>query len=147
MSIKITGALRDHMLTDGSLYDSVNGMIIKIYAGSVPTNPEDDSSGNTLLVTISTNGGGTGLAFEATAQNGMLTKESAAVWSGTCVATGTATFYRLQAIADAGGTSTTAHRIQGTVGVAGADLNVTTDYFTTSEVKRIDYFVVGMLTS
>lgn len=147
MSIKITGALRDHMLVDGSLYAAVTGMVIRIYSGSVPTNPEDDTSGNTLLVTISTNGAGTGLAFEAAAANGMLTKAAAAVWSGTCAATGTATFYRLMAIADAGGSSSTAHRVQGTVGVAGADLNVTNDYFSVSEVKRIDYYVIGMLTS
>jgi hypothetical protein len=77
----------------------------------------------------------------------MLAKQAAAVWSGPCVATGTATFYRLQAIADTTAASTTAHRIQGTVGVAGADLNVTSDYFVSSETKRIDYFVIGMLTS
>lgn len=146
MAIKISGALRDHLLVDGSLYAALNGMVIRIYGGSVPASPEDDCSGNTLLVTISTNSTGTGLAFETTASNGMLTKQAAAVWSGNCVATGTATFYRLQAIADTTAASTTAHRVQGAVGVAGADLNVTNDYFVNADPKRIDYFVVGMLT-
>jgi len=146
MAIKISGSLRDHVLADGSLYSAVSGMVLRIYGGSVPATPEADCSGNTLLCTISTNSTGTGLAFESAAVNGMLSKQAAAIWSGSCVATGTATFYRLGAIADTSAASTAALRIQGTVGLAGADLNVTSDYFTNGTSKRIDYYVVGMLT-
>lgn len=149
MAIQISGALRDHLLDAGSLYDAVNGSLIHIFAGSVPASPEADATGNTLLCTISTSSLGTGLAFESAAVNGLLAKSSAAVWSGDCVATGTATFYRLGEIADTNATaaSTTALRIQGTVGLAGADLNVTSTTFTNGEEKRIDYYVIGMLTS
>jgi hypothetical protein len=146
MAIKISGALRDHLLTAGSLYAAVNGMVLRIYAGVVPASPEADVSGNTLLCTISTNSLGTGLAFESAPVNGMLSKAAAGIWSGAAVADGAATFYRLGTLSDTAAASTTAKRIQGTVGLAGADLNVTDINFTTAEEKRIDYFVVGMLT-
>jgi hypothetical protein len=147
MSIQISGALRDHLLATGSLYGAVNGMLIRIYAGAVPASPETDATGNTLLCTISTSSSGTGLAFEATPANGMLTKAAAGVWTGNCVASGTATFYRLGAVSDTSAASSVALRIQGTVGLAGADLNVTSTTFTNGEEKRIDYYVIGMLTS
>lgn len=147
MAIKISGALRDHLLATGSLYAAVNGMVIRIYGGAVPATPEADASGNTLLCTISTNSLGTGLAFETAPVNGMLSKAAAGIWSGDAVADGTATFYRLGALSDTAAASTTAKRIQGTVGLAGADLNVTDVEFVTAEEKRIDYFVIGMLTS
>jgi hypothetical protein len=147
MSIQISTALRDHLLATGSLYNAVNGMLIRIYSGTVPASPEADATGNTLLCTISTSSSGTGLQFESAPVSGMLSKAAAGVWTGNCVASGTATFYRLGAVADTAAASTTAKRIQGTVGLAGADLNVTSTTFTNGEEKRIDYFVVGMLTS
>ncbi len=85
MAIKISGALRDHLLTAGSLYAAVNGMVLRIYAGVVPASPEADVSGNTLLCTISTNSLGTGLAFESAPVNGMLSKAAAGIWSGAAV--------------------------------------------------------------
>lgn len=147
MAIQISTTLRDNLLDTGSLYSQINGMLIRIYAGTVPASPESDATGNTLLCTISTESLGTGLQFESTAVNGMLSKAAAGIWTGDCVATGTATFYRLGAISDTAAASTTTVRIQGTVGLAGADLNVTNTTFTNGEEKRIDYFVVGMLTS
>jgi hypothetical protein len=147
MAISISGALRDNLLDTGSLYESVNGMLIYIFAGTVPANADASATGNTLLCTISTSGLGTGLQFETSASNGVLPKSASAVWSGTCSATGTATFYRLAAITDTHGVDLTKLRVQGTVGLAGADLNVTTTTFTSAEEKRIDYYVLGMLTS
>jgi hypothetical protein len=132
----ITGALRT-ALTD---------YVIRIYGGTVPTLPEDSIAGNTLLCTISDDDTGAGLDFEAAVTNGLLTKEGSQVWSGTCVADGTATFYRLVDSTDTGASSSSFRRVQGTVGLAGADLNVTNTSFVTDEEKRIDYFSIGMLT-
>lgn len=147
MSIKISGALRDHLLVTGSLTGALTGMIIRIYAGTEPTLPEDSISGNTLLCIISDNKTGTGLSFESSAINGMLTKEGSQVWAGDCIADGTATFYRLSGTGDTGGSSPSEKRVQGTVGLAGADLNVTTTSFVTDDEKRIDYYSIGMLVS
>jgi hypothetical protein len=146
MAIKISSGLRDHILATGSLRAAINGMVMRIYSGAVPAGPESDATGNTLLCTISTSGLGGGLQFEASPANGLLPKASADVWSGTCGATGTASFYRLVETGDTNGSSTSAKRVQGTVGLAGADLNVVNTTFTSSEEKRIDYYVIGMLT-
>jgi hypothetical protein len=145
MSIQITGALRDHLLVTDSLTGALTGMIIRIYGGTVPSLPEDSISGNTLLCTISNNKTGTGLEFEATAYNGLLTKKGAQVWAGDCATDGTATFYRLSGTGDTGGLSLSEKRVQGTVGSAGADLNVTSVSFIEDEEKRIDYYSIGML--
>jgi hypothetical protein len=147
MSIKISGALRDHLLVTGSLTGALTGMVIRIYAGTEPTLPEDSVSGNTLLCVISDNKTGSGLDFEATVSNGMLTKEGSQVWAGDCIDDGTATFYRLSGTGDTGGSSAVEKRVQGTVGIAGADLNVVSTSFVTDEEKRIDYYSIGMLVS
>lgn len=147
MAIKISGALRDHLLITGSLTGALTGMIIRIYGGAVPALPEDSVAGNTLLCTISDDGTGTGLDFETSAVSGMLTKDGVQVWKGACTDTGTATFYRMVEISDSGIYSNTAKRMQGTVNTAGADLNVTSTAFTSGDEKRIDYFAVGMLVS
>jgi hypothetical protein len=147
MSIKISGALRDSLLVTGSLRSAINGFYIRIYNGTPPTLPEDALSGNTLLCTITNNGTATGLTFESSVTDGMLLKTGSEVWSGTCVADGTATFYRLVSSSDTGASSSSAVRVQGTVGVAGADLNVTSTSFVTDDEKRVDFYAIGMLTS
>lgn len=150
MSIQISGALRDYLLDTGSLYSALtsgSGSLLFIFGGTPPANPESSASGNPLLCVISNNSTGTMLTFESTASSGVLSKEAAGIWTGNCVATGTATFYRLAPLADTHGASTTLRRIQGTVGLAGADLNVTSTSFISGEEKRIDYYVLGMLTS
>ena len=147
MSIQISGALRDSLLVTGSLRSAVNGFILKIYNGTIPSLPEDSVAGNVLLCTISNDDSGIGLTFETAVTDGMLLKTGSEVWSGTCAATGTATFYRLVATGDTGGSSSSAVRVQGTVGIAGADLNVTSTSFETGDLKRVDYYAIGMLTS
>jgi hypothetical protein len=147
MSIQISGALRDSLLVSGSLRSAINGFYIRIYNGTPPTLPEDSVAGNVLLCTITNNGSATGLTFETSVTDGMLTKTASEVWSGTCGATGTATFYRLVSSSDTGLSSSSAIRVQGSVGVAGADLNVTSASFVTDDIKRIDYYAIGMLTS
>lgn len=152
MSIMISGAFRDDLLDTGSLYDVLTGspgMVIYIFAGTVPASPEAAATSNTLLCTISTTGTGAALDFETSASSGVLPKASADVWSGICSDSGTATFYRLAPVGDTHveDTGGTILRLQGTVGLAGADLNVTSTTFTASQEKRIDYYVIGMLTS
>ena len=150
MSIQISGELRDYLLDTGSLYDAVTadgGMLLYIFSGTAPANPESSATGNTLLCVISNNSLGTALQFETTATDGVLAKLSSGLWTGDCLVTGTAAFYRLAPLTDDHAASTTKRRIQGTVGLAGADLNVTSLTFNSGEEKRIDYYVLGMLTS
>jgi hypothetical protein len=97
---------------------------INIYSGSRPTSP-DDAHSQTLLATISIDGAGTPLVFEASPTAGVLEK-GAGVWKeDAALAAGTASWFRLYANGDdPTAASTTAKRVDGTVGTTNADLNL-----------------------
>jgi hypothetical protein len=144
MAFKISTALRNHMLATGSVKAGMDGGVIKIYAGTEPVDADAALGAATLLVTISNNDAGTGINFDATPTSGVLVKAPAEVWSGTCVASGTASFYRFVPLADDGTSSTTFKRMQGTVGVVGADLLVSSTTFVSGNLRQINSFAAGM---
>jgi len=121
-----------------------DGGVIKVYAGTEPADADASIGAATLLVTISNNDTGTGINFDATPTSGVLVKAPAEVWSGTCAASGTATFYRFVSLADDGTSSTTFKRMQGTVGVVGADLLVSSTAFVSANLRQINSFAAGM---
>lgn len=128
MSVKFSTALKNSILASGSIRAAMGGntgFILDIYTGSRPTSPDDVPNGS-LLVSLSNNGGGTGLTFETAAANGALPKTTAQVWKGTVVATGSAGWFRMRLTTENGtAASSTAMRVDGTIGVSGADLNMT----------------------
>lgn len=144
MAIKISTGLRDGLLDTGSLKSILEDGFIKIYGGTVPSTADAALGGATLLVTISDAGGVGGLDFEAAAASGILAKASAQTWSGTNAASGTATFYRFVTAADDGTESTTQERIQGTVDIVGADLNLSSTSLTAAAEQTIDYYVLTL---
>lgn len=148
MTIKTSTGLRNKILDTGSLKSRLALGFIKIYSGAEPATADAAVTG-TLLSTISVSGGGTGLSLDTTAAAGVLAK-SAAVWSGAIVATGTAGYYRFSAAGDTGASSATEERIQGSVGMAGADLNLSSTALTINaslSAQTIDYFVVSLPTA
>jgi hypothetical protein len=144
MSFKISTALRNHMLATGSVKSAMDGGVIKIYAGTEPVDADAAIGSATLLCTISNNDAGTGINFDATPTSGVLVKATAEVWSGTCAASGTATFYRFVSLTDDGTSSTSFKRMQGTVGVVGADLLVSSTAFVSANLRQINSFAAGM---
>jgi hypothetical protein len=94
-------------------------------------------------VTISLNSSGTGINFDSAAAAGVLAKAPGEVWSGSIAATGTAGYFRHVAAGDTAGSSTTQARIQGSVGVTGADLNLTNLSLTSSVTQAIDFYTVA----
>lgn len=141
MAFKVSTGLRNHLMDTGSAFDALNGGRIKIYSGTVPSSADAAISGDsTLLVTIDDVGGG--LQFEATAADGALLKDSGQTWQGTNAATGAATYYRFVAPADVGNLSTTAVRVQGNVGLAGQELNISNVNLTSGNPQVIDYFAL-----
>lgn len=146
MAIKASTGTRNYLLDTGSLKAAFNLGFIKIYAGTVPATADASIGAATLLCTISVNGGGTGLTMEASADSGVLEKNASETWQGTNAATGTATFYRHVAPGDTGASSTTERRLQGTVGLAGADMNLSDVDLTASAVQSLDYYVVALPT-
>ncbi|HNA48848.1 MAG TPA: hypothetical protein PK312_16795, partial [Nitrospira sp.] len=123
MAIKTSTGLRNAMLATGSAKAALDGGRINIYAGAAPATADAAVGGATLLCAITLNSTGTGILFDTAAVNGVLAKKPSETWSGSIVATGTATWYRHVAAADDGTLSTTAPRIQGTIALIGADLN------------------------
>lgn len=147
MSFKLSTGMRNHMLVTGSVKSALDGGVIRIYEGTEPSGADDAIGSATLLVTISVDGGGTGLTIDGTASGGIAQKSSSQTWEGTCVAGGTASWFRFSGTADAGGASTTEKRLQGTVGTALADLLVASTAFTAGAVRQIDSFNVAMPTN
>ena len=147
MTFKISTGLRNYMLSNQSLKDAMDGGLIKQYSGPVPaTSDAALAGGNTLLRTISLNGAGSGISFDTAAASGTLSKAPGEVWSGTIVATDTATFYRHVAIGDDGTLSTTQARLQGAIGVAGAEMNVSTVSFVTGVSNTLNNYTVTLPT-
>ena len=136
------------MLTTGSLkaaLESGTGGVITLYSGTEPATADDDVTGATAIVTFTVGGdGSTPLTFETPAANGSLVKATAETWQGTVASTGTANFYRHYIQSDTGALSTTALRVQGTVGIGGSDLNMTDNSLTATDVETVDYYSINL---
>lgn len=144
---KLSTGLRDHLLTTGDFQSGVDGGVIFIFSGTPPATADAALAGNTLLCTISNNAAGTGITMAAAAAGGVLGKNTAEIWRGQIVANGTATFYRFAPIADDGLLSTTAKRVQGTVGALNADLIFSNVNFVSGNYRQIDNYNVAQPTA
>ena len=140
MTIKTSTALRNKMLDTGSLRDIMSLGFIKIYSGTVPSTADDATGSATLLVTLSVSSSGTGLTFEPVAVAGGLAKTTSEVWSGVNAAGGVASFYRHVAVGDTGALSTTQPRVQGTISVAGDDMNLTNTTLAGGATQTLDFY-------
>lgn len=150
MAIRLSTGLRDIILGNGtgdaSLKEALADGVIKIYSGSQPANADTAVSG-THLVTITVGSAAftpgspaAGLEFDA-ADGGEITKAAAETWSGVGLADGTAGWFRFYANAtDAGSSSTTLPRIDGSIGTSGADLNMSSTSIVTDSTYTIDSF-------
>ena len=146
MAIKNSTGLRNAMLASGSAKAALDGGKINIYAGAAPATADDAVGGATLLCAITLNSTGTGILFDTAAVNGVLAKKPSETWSGAIASTGTAAWYRHVAAADDGTLSTTAPRLQGTVALIGADLNIDPN-FISGQTKVIEHYVIALPTA
>ena len=140
MTLKASTGLRNKLLDTGSLRSVMSLGFVKLYSGTVPASADDSLGAATLLTTLSVSSGGTGLTFAATAVAGALPKATAEVWSGVNAAGGVASFYRHVAVGDTGALSTTEARIQGTISVAGDDMNLTNTTLTGGATQTMDFY-------
>lgn len=145
MTLKSSTGLRSALLVTGPLSSILSGGKIKIFGGVAPASADAGETG-TLLSTITVGSSGTGLHFEATAPDGVLSKASSEVWSGVNSATGVATHYRFVAVGDTGALSTTEARLQGSVALIGADMNLSATLLTSGATQTIDYWVATLPT-
>lgn len=150
MSLKLSTGLRNGMLDGNSLAVQLGTSVIKIY-GSTDANSSEPATadaavpGNAQLLCTITGPVAAALEYEAAA-GGILAKSIAQAWGGTNSASGIATWYRHQGSADAGGASTSLPRLQGTVGVAGAELNLSNTTLTNGAPQTIDYYSIALPT-
>jgi len=148
--MKASTGLRNYMLDNASFKDALDDGVMRLYAGTVPATADASVGAATLLCEITDNdqglGAGQGIDFETNAVDGVLTKETSQIWSGTNVDSGTATFFRVETQADDGSMSTTNPRVQGTISTAGADLNLSDPDLVDTELQTIDYFSIAIPT-
>lgn len=145
MSIKVSTGLRNAMLDTGSLKATMALGFIRIYSGAVPADADAAVTG-TILCIVSNNSTGTGVNMAVAAAAGVLEKLGSEVWSGVNSATATATYYRHVAVGDDGTSSVSQARIQGTIGTAGADMNLSSTALTDLATQTIDYYSVALPT-
>lgn len=142
MTIRLSTGIRNKML-DGGASGGVKGAFnlgfIAILTGTQPAGADSPATG-TLLGTVSVNGGGTGITFD-NAVAGVIAKAAAETWRFTGLAAGIAGYFRLYAAGDTiTNTSTTAARIDGSIGSSGADLNLSNLTIEVGQVNTCDTF-------
>ena len=121
---------------------ALDGGEIRIYGGIRPAAADDSLGAAVLLCTVRLNGTN-GITFDDST-TGILVKPTGAAWTGDNVASGTATFFRIVQPADTGAASTTAPRIQGSVGVVAADLNLDTVALISGLPTPVTSFNIGI---
>ena len=141
--LKLSTGARNQLLATNSARLIFAAGFLRLYTGAEPASPDDAVTG-TLLATISISSGGTGVNFDTAAVAGVLSKAPAEVWSGVNAATGAAAYYRHVAAGDTGASSTTQARMQGSVGVLGADLNLSSVSLVSAATTTIDYYSAAM---
>lgn len=129
MSLKFSTGLRNGMLNATGLKEAFTNGVMYLYSGPQPANADAAVQGT--LLAIVTEGAGSfsfgtstnGLNFDAPVLN-VIEKAAGEDWQAACIAAGTIGWFRLMGNAtDSLGSSTSLKRIDGSVGISGADLN------------------------
>ena len=143
--IRFSTGLRNNLAGSTGLAASLANGVIEIRTGTQPASADNAASG-TLLGTMTLASGAftpgsptNGLTFAA-ASGGSVSKTG--TWSFVGVAQGTAGWFRFKGNAvDAGGSSDTAIRMDGSCGSSGADLNLSNINITVGAPVTCDVFV------
>jgi len=144
LTVRLSTALRTNLAgTTGFAATFANG-VINIYSGTQPVDADAAVTG-TLLGTVTLNSGAftdgvatNGLTFAA-ASGGVVSKSG--VWSFNGIAAGTAGWFRLRGnAADSGLLSTVLPRLDGSVAISGADLNLSNIVIAIGAPTTVDSF-------
>lgn len=147
MTAKVSTGLRNALMVTGSFKSLMDGCKLRIYAGAVPATADAALGGATLLCTVSNDATATGLTFDGSPSNGVISKTAAEIWRGVNAASGTATFYRLEEDTDDGTLSTTRKRVQGTVAVAGGGLNLSSVSLVAAASQTVNFYSLALPTA
>jgi hypothetical protein len=142
MTALVYTAMRNQLLDGGSLKTALAAGFINIYTGTPPVTADAATTG-TLLCIISLASSGTGINL-GTSSAGSIPKATAESWSGVNVASGTAGYFRWVAPGDDGTLSTLQKRLQGSCGMSGADLNMSSINLVNGATQTIDSSSITM---
>lgn len=140
--LKYSMGVRNKLMNNVGMRELLTNCQLRLYSGPVPASPNDPIGAGILLCTLD-NGSG-GLNWEASVTEGTLAKALSEEWTGAVVVSGQATYFRVVEPADADDTSLSAVRVQGTIGIAGADMNITNPSLSATATQTLDYFYLTM---
>lgn len=140
MALRLSTGLRTGMAGALGLKTMLNGGYIDVYSGGQPTTADLAETGVKLgRITLSSGTSATsGLTF-GTVGDGLLPK-SADVWSGVMSVSGVAGYFRLYGTASTSGSSGTAQRLDGNVGISGSDMVLANTSLVAGATLTIDTF-------
>jgi hypothetical protein len=144
MSIRISTGLRNKLLESG-FKPNMDGGFLYLYPGSQPSTPDAAASGTLLgKVTVSADDA-TGLTFQTPAVLGVMSKTAAELWQFKGLTDGQVGWFRFCEAADTPTTASgTAARFDGTIGTAGADVDIGNSNIKTDAINTVDRFTVTM---
>lgn len=142
MAYKTSTGLRDFMLAIGSAQAALANGSIRILSGAEPATADAPETG-TLLCVISKDGLGS-FSLAEYANNGVLGKVPGDVLSGTVLSTGQAGYYRHVGSSDTGAASSSEPRIQGRIGLSGAEGNLSSIDLVQGATQTIDEYNVAL---
>ena len=140
--MKFSTGLRNYLLDTGSLKSALDGGVILIYSGTEPDSADDAVPDDATLLCVVTADDTDSLHFGASAVNGLLSKDLSEIWYGDVEESGEASWFRFVTQSDTGAASTSELRIQGSIAVAGADMQITNVNLNAGAQQNIDYFSI-----
>lgn len=143
MSFKFSTGLRKQICFTGSLKTILDGGVIRLYGGAIPSSADAALGGATLLCEIKA--GADTISFEPVGNSPTLTKNLSEVWQGDVITSGTPSFFRLVKESDTGTLSGSEVRVQGTVGGPAEDLVISNPALVQGAPQRIEYFAISIL--
>ncbi len=147
MALLVSTGLKNALLGSSSLKAALADGFIHIYScavGDIPASADDAiTASHTKLLTVYGDGTAAGLNL-GTASDGVIGKDAGEAWSGTVLATGNAVFFRFVGASDTAALSTTEPRLQGRVGLAGAELNISSVSLTTGNTQAINFLAISL---
>ncbi len=146
MAFQVSTGLRNYMLDTGAFKTAMDLGFLRIYEGTVPADADAALAPATILCDLTVDGLGTGLTWDAAAVSGIIAKATAETWQGQNSDSGTATFFRFVQPADDGLADPTQLRVQGLVGLVGAELNLSSVTLTVGAVQTVNHFNVALPT-
>ena len=148
MTIRLSTGLVNKMLDGGAgggLKGAFTSGYMAIYAGTQPSDADTGAGSATQLGKVTKNDDGTTVITFDAAVLGVASKAAAETWRFHGLAAGTAGWFRMYVSGDTITTdSTSAARFDGSIGTAGADLNISNTNIILNAVTTVDSFTVTL---